>query len=80
MTGSTLILVMVRVRAYRKGLSAGQAPFGRSASKTEWEYGFKVGLAVSPAGVVTAFGLAPPTATSDPSASSWSSPTDTTLT
>jgi hypothetical protein len=33
--------------------------FDRCVSKTEWVYGFKVGLAVSPAGVVTAFGLAP---------------------
>ena len=56
---STLIPAMVRVRACRKGLFAGQAAFGRSVSKTEWVYGFKVGLAVSPAGVVTTFGLAP---------------------
>jgi len=32
---STLIPVMVRVRACRKGLFAGQAAFGRIASKTE---------------------------------------------
>jgi hypothetical protein len=56
---TTLIPAMVRVRAYRKGLSAAQAAFDPSVSKTEWVYGFKVGLAVSPAGVVTAFGLAP---------------------
>ena len=56
---TTLIPAIVRVRACRKGLFAGQAAFGRSVSKTEWVYGFKVGLAVSPAGVVTAFGLAP---------------------
>ena len=56
---STLIPAMVRVRACHKGLFAGQAALGRSVSKTEWVYGFKVGLAVSPAGVVTTFGLAP---------------------
>ena len=50
---------MVRVRACRKGLFAGQATFGRSASKTEWVYGFKVALVVDPEGVITAFGLAP---------------------
>ncbi len=49
----------MRVRAWRKGLFAGQASFGRIASKTEWVYGFKVALVVDPAGVVTAFGLAP---------------------
>jgi hypothetical protein len=49
----------VRVRACRKGLFAGQASFGRSISKTEWIYGFKVALSVSPKGVVTAVGLAP---------------------
>jgi len=56
---TTLIPAMVRVRACRKGLFAGQASFGRSASKTEWVYGFKVALVVDPEGVVTAFGLAP---------------------
>jgi hypothetical protein len=40
-------------------LFCGQASFGRSASKTEWVYGFKVALVVSPEGVVTSFGLAP---------------------
>jgi Transposase DDE domain len=40
-------------------LFAGQASFGRSVSKTEWVYGFKVALSVSPEGVVTAFGLTP---------------------
>ena len=49
----------MRVRACRKGLFAVQAAFGRSVSKTEWVYGFKVALSVSPEGVVTAFGLAP---------------------
>ncbi len=56
---TTLVPAMVRVRASRRGLFAGQATFGRSASKTEWVYGFKVALAVSPEGVVTSFGLAP---------------------
>ena len=55
---TTLIPAMVRVRACRKGLFAGQATFGRSASKTEWVYGFKVALVVDPEGVITAFGLA----------------------
>jgi IS5 family transposase len=56
---TTLIPAIVRVRACRKGLFCGQATFGRSASKTEWVYGFKVALVVDPDGVVTAFGLAP---------------------
>lgn len=56
---TTLIPAIVRVRACRKGLFAGQASFGRSVSKTEWVYGFKVALSVSPEGVVTTFGLAP---------------------
>jgi hypothetical protein len=56
---TTLIPAIVRVRASRKGLFAGQASFGRSASKTEWVYGFKVALVVDPEGVITAFGLAP---------------------
>ena len=55
---TTLVAAMVRVRASRKGLFCGQASFGRSASKTEWVYGFKVALVVDPQGVVTAFGLA----------------------
>jgi hypothetical protein len=55
----TLIPAVVRVGAGRKGLIAGQAAFGRSVSKTEWVYGFKVALSVGPEGVVTAFGLAP---------------------
>jgi hypothetical protein len=50
-----LIPAMVRVRASRKGLFCGQATFGRSASKTEWVYGFKVALVVDPGGVITAF-------------------------
>lgn len=55
---TTLIPAVVRVRACRKGLFAGQAAFGRCASKTEWVYGFKVGLSVSSKGVITAFELA----------------------
>ena len=55
---TTLIPAIVRVRACRKGLFAGQATFGRCASKTEWVYGFKVALSVSPEGVIGAFGLA----------------------
>jgi hypothetical protein len=43
---TTLIPAIVRVRASRKGLFCGQATFGRSASKTEWVYGFKVALVV----------------------------------
>ena len=56
---TTLVAAVVRVRACRKGLFAGQASFGRCRSKTEWVYGFKVALVVDPQGVVTAFGLAP---------------------
>ena len=56
---TTLLPAIVRVRASRKGLFAGQASFGRSASKTEWVYGFKVALVVDSDGVITAFGLAP---------------------
>ncbi len=55
---TTLIPAVVRVRACRKGLFAGEAAFGRRASKTEWVYGFKVGLAITPEGVITAFTLA----------------------
>jgi hypothetical protein len=55
---TTLIPAIVRVRASRKGLFIGQATFGRSASKTEWIYGFKVALVVDPDGVITVFGLA----------------------
>ncbi len=55
---TTLIPAVVRVRACRKGLFAGQATFGRCASKTEWVYGFKVALSVSPEGIILAFGLA----------------------
>lgn len=46
---TTLIPAIVRVRASRKGLFAGQAyPAGRCVSKTEWVYGFKVALSVTP--------------------------------
>jgi hypothetical protein len=55
---TTLIPAIVRVRASRKGLFCRQATFGRNASKTEWVYGFKVALSVSPEGVICAFGLA----------------------
>lgn len=55
---TTLIPAVVRVRACRKGLFAGQAAFGRCVSKTEWIYGFKVALSVTPEGVIMAFGLA----------------------
>ncbi len=55
---TTLVPAIVRVRASRKGLFAGQASFGRSASKTERVYGFKAALVVDPKGVVGAFGLA----------------------
>jgi Transposase DDE domain len=55
---TTLIPAIVRVRACRKGLFAGQAAFGRCVSKTEWVYSFKVALSVSPQGVIMAFGLA----------------------
>ncbi len=56
---TTLVPAIVRVRASRRGLFCGQASFGRSASKTEWVYGFKAALVVDPKGVVSAFGLAP---------------------
>jgi len=55
---TTLIPAIVRVRASRKGLFCEQATFGRSASKTEWVYGFKAALVVDPDGVICAFGLA----------------------
>jgi hypothetical protein len=56
---TTLIPALVRVRACRHGLFAGQASFGWCVSKTEWIYGFKVALSLTPAGGITAFGLAP---------------------
>ena len=63
---TTLVPAIVRARAHRKGLFAGQAAFGRNVSKTEWVYGFKVALSVSTEGVVTAFGLAPANADERP--------------
>ena len=56
---TTLIPAIVRVRACRHDLFAGQASVGWCVSKTQWVYGFKVALSVSPTGVITAFGLAP---------------------
>lgn len=58
MINTTLVPAIVRVRACREGLFAGQAAFGRYASKTERIYEFKVALSVSPEGVITSFGLA----------------------
>jgi hypothetical protein len=55
----TLISVTVRVRARNKGLFCGQPTFGRCRSKAEWVYGFKVALAISSEGIITAFFLAP---------------------
>jgi hypothetical protein len=55
---ATLVPAVVRVRACRRGLFAGQASFGRCRSKTEWVYGFKVALMVDPEGIITTFGLA----------------------
>jgi hypothetical protein len=54
-------LIPARVRACRHGLFAGQATFGWCVSKTEWVYGFKVALCITPTGVITTFGLAPAT-------------------
>ena len=51
---TTLIPATVRARAYRKGLFAEKVSFGRSVSKTEWVYGFKVALAVNPEGALQA--------------------------
>ena len=56
---TTLIPAIVRMRASRKRLFCSQSSFGRSASKTEWVYRFKVALVVDPEGIVTALGLAP---------------------
>lgn len=55
---TTLVPAIVRARACRKSLFAGQTAFGRCASKMEWVYGFKVALSVSPEGVIMSFGLA----------------------
>jgi hypothetical protein len=56
---TTLIPAKERVRAARSGWFAGEAAFGRCASKTAWIYGFKLGLITDPAGVITRFGMAP---------------------
>jgi Transposase DDE domain len=63
---TTLIPALQRVRACRHGLFAGQAGFGWCVSKTDWVYGFKVGLSVSRSGVITAFGRAPATGAEHP--------------
>jgi hypothetical protein len=55
---TTLIPVLHRARASRHGWFAGQASFGWCAAKNDWVYGFKVGLAMSADGVITAFLLA----------------------
>ena len=55
---TTLVPAVVRVRACRRDLFAGQASFKRCASKTEWLYGFKAAFSVSPEGVILAFGVA----------------------
>lgn len=52
---TTLIAVLHRARASDHGCFAGQAGFGWCAAKSEWVYGFKVGLAITPDGVITAF-------------------------
>ncbi len=57
---TTLIPAIQRVRAARHGLFAGEAAFGRCAAKTAWVYGFKLGVATDPAGVITTFGVASP--------------------
>jgi hypothetical protein len=63
---TTLVPAIVRVRASRRGFFCGRASFGRSASKTEWVYGFKVALVVDPEGAVSAFFLARRPRTSGP--------------
>ena len=68
---TTLVPAMVRVRASGKGLFCAQASFGRSASKTEWVYGFKAAVVVDPNGVVTAFGLAPAASEERPIGKPW---------
>jgi hypothetical protein len=55
---TTLIPVLHRARAGHHGWFAGQASFGWCAAKNDWVYGFKVGLAVTAEGVLTAFLLA----------------------
>lgn len=41
-----------------EAIASCSATFGRSVSKTEWVYGFKVSLSVSPEGVITSYRLA----------------------
>jgi len=55
---TTLIPVVHHARASDHGWFVGQASFGWCAAKGDWVYGFKVGLAVTPEGVITAFLLA----------------------
>lgn len=55
---TTLIPAKERVRATRHGWLDAEATFGRCASKTQWIYGFKVGLITDPLGVITSFGVA----------------------
>ncbi len=45
--------------SYCPPVADGQASFGKTASKSEWVYEFKVALVMDPEGVVSAFGLAP---------------------
>jgi hypothetical protein len=56
---TSLTPALNRVRACRHGLFAGQATFGWCRSKTEWVYGFKAAIVVTPDGVVTSFGRGP---------------------
>lgn len=55
---TTLIPVLQHARASDHGAFAGQARFGWCAAKGDWVYGFKVGLAVTPEGVISSFLLA----------------------
>jgi hypothetical protein len=64
---TTLLPALVRVRACRHGLFAGQASFGRCVSKTEGVYGFKVALAVTPAGGISSSGWPRPACDECPS-------------
>jgi hypothetical protein len=54
---TTLVPAIVRAKVACPAKSPLREALRRSASKTEWVYGFKVGLTVSPQGVITAFGL-----------------------
>jgi hypothetical protein len=55
---TTLISAIVRVRAWCKGLFAGQGSFERNVFKTEWVYDFKLTLVVDPDDIVSTFGAA----------------------